>query len=193
MSESFTFDVNYTTTFENVESLRQKMLTFVTTERRDFHPAFDIVVVDFPEQAKMTLQADIKYKSNGQQGALKAKRRNKWLCALKAALAEVGIYGPSGNPHAEPGTQRYTEVPWHEVKTETDKAKQKTPSVQAPAGGWKLSGKDSVILDGTDDIFGDPDELHMTSPRRQGEPRQPVTMPTASTFIPPSSSLGPPH
>jgi hypothetical protein len=67
-------------------------------------------------------------------------------------------------------------VPWHEVKTETDKAKQKTPSVQAPAGGWKLSGKDSVIrefvpcpfvqfsherppVDGTDDIFGDPDEV----------------------------------
>ncbi|KAJ7924831.1 hypothetical protein B0H13DRAFT_1976209 [Mycena leptocephala] len=202
MSESFTFDVNYTTTFENVESLRQKMLTFVTTERRDFHPAFDIVVVGpFPRQAKMTLQADIKYKSNGQQGHLKvvAKRRNKWLCALKAALAEVGIYGPSGNPHAEPGTQRYTEC----LGT----------SVQAPAGGWKLSGKDSVIrefvpcpfvqfshepppVDGTDDIFGDPDEVcipHMTSPRRQGEPRQPVTMPTASTFIPPSSSLGPPH
>lgn len=47
------------------------MLTFVTAERRDFQPAFDVVVVDFPDQGKMTLQADIKYKSNGQQGALK--------------------------------------------------------------------------------------------------------------------------
>ncbi|KAJ6593918.1 Mechanosensitive ion channel-domain-containing protein [Mycena capillaripes] len=148
MSESFTFDVNYSTSFEDVEKLRQRMLTFVTTERRDYQPAFDIVVVDFPDQSKMTLQADIKYKSNGQQGALKAKRRNKWLCALKAALAEVGIYGPSGNPHSEPGTQRYTEVPWHEVKAESEKAKtskEKMPSAQVPEGGWRLSGQNAVI------------------------------------------------
>jgi len=189
MSESFTFDVNYSTSFEDLEKLRQRMLTFVTTERRDYQPAFDVVVVDFPDQAKMTLQADIKYKSNGQQGALKAKRRNKWLCALKNALAEVGVYGPSGNPHAEPGTKRYTEVPWHEVKAENEKAKntqEKTPS-QVPAGGWRLSGQNTVILDGTDDIWGDPDELHMTSP--QAEPRQPTT----ASYIPPTSSSEPPH
>ncbi|KAJ6499912.1 Mechanosensitive ion channel-domain-containing protein [Mycena vitilis] len=161
MSESFTFDVHYSTSFEDLQ-LRQRMLTFLTTERRDYQPAFDVVVVDFPDQAKMTLQADIKYKSNGQQGALKAKRRNKWLCALKAALAEVGIYGPSGNPNAEPGTTRYTEVPWHEVKADSQKAKnseEKTPSAPVPEGGWQLSGQNAVILDGTDDIFGDPDEV----------------------------------
>lgn len=79
----------------------------------------------------MTLSVDIKYKSNGQQAAAKglifylimfqepiliqpviAKRRNKWLCALKTALAEVKIFGPSGNPHAPPEVSRYTEVPW---------------------------------------------------------------------------------
>ncbi|KAF7361876.1 Mechanosensitive ion channel protein [Mycena venus] len=200
MSESFTFDVNYSTSFEDVEKLRQKMLTFVTTERRDYQPAFDVVVVDFPDQAKMVLSADIKYKSNGQQGALKAKRRNKWLCALKAALAEVGIYGPSGNPNAEPETQRYTEVPWHEVKADHEKAKkieEKTPHTPAPAGGWQLSGQNAVLLDGQDDIFADPDELHMTSPRRrltpgeaQPQQPQPMTMPTAS-YVPPTSSSGP--
>ncbi|KAJ7096303.1 Mechanosensitive ion channel-domain-containing protein [Mycena epipterygia] len=187
LSESFTFDVNYSTSFEDVELLRQRMLTFVTTERRDYQPVFDVVVVDFPDQDKMTLQADIKYKSNGQQGALRAKRRNKWLCALKTILADLGIYGPSGNPHAEPGTQRYTEIPWHEVKSEADKAKnsqEKAPDAPVPVGGWRLSGQNAVLLDGTDDIFGDPDELHMTSPRRQYTPgttvQAPMTMPTAS-------------
>ncbi|KAJ6586941.1 Mechanosensitive ion channel-domain-containing protein [Mycena vulgaris] len=194
MSESFTFDVNYLTSFEDVELLRQRMLTFVTTERRDYQPVFDIVVMDFPNQEKMVLQADIKYKSNGQQGALKAKRRNKWLCALKAALAEVGVYGPSGNPHAEPGTQRYTEVPWHEIKADSQKAKNsegKTTDTAAPAGGWRLSGQNAVLLD--DGVFTDPDESHMTSPR--GGPAQvptaaPTFMPLPS-YMPPSSSAGP--
>ncbi|KAJ7783196.1 Mechanosensitive ion channel-domain-containing protein [Mycena metata] len=144
MSESFSFDVAYSTTFEEVELLRQKMLTFVTTERRDFQPAFDVVVLDFPDQTKMTLQADIKYKSNGQQSALKAKRRNKWLCALKSALAELGIFGPSGNPNAEPGTQRYTEVPWHEFQDGVKHNQAKTAET-APAGGWQLSAPNAVL------------------------------------------------
>lgn len=184
MSESFTFDVHYLTSFEDVERLRQRMLTFITTERRDYQPAFDVVVLDFPDQAKMTLQTDIKYKSNGQQGALKAKRRNKWLCALKAALADLKIYGPSGNPNAEPGTKRYTEVPWHEVQAEAHKSKNegKSPDTAAPVGGWQLSGQNAVLLD--DDVFSDPDELNMTSPR-MNTPQQSMPMPS---FAPPSSA-----
>ncbi|KAJ7218050.1 Mechanosensitive ion channel-domain-containing protein [Mycena pura] len=192
MSETFTFDVHYSTSFEDVEKLRERMLKFVTTERRDYQPAFDVVVVDFPDQEKMTLSADIKYKSNGQQGALKAKRRNKWLCALKAALAEDGIYGPAGNPNAGPSTQRYTEVPWQEAKAESDKAKQRqenTTDGSTPAGGWRLSGQNAVILDGTDDIFSNPDDLHRTTPRPQRNPSQSTMMtPTASYTAPPTSS-----
>ncbi|KAJ7901846.1 Mechanosensitive ion channel-domain-containing protein [Mycena olivaceomarginata] len=175
MSESFTFDVSYSTSFEDVEKLRQKMMAFVTAERRDYQPAFDVVVVDFPDQSKMVLSADINYKSNGQQGALKAKRRNKWLCALKAALGEVGVYGPSGNPNPEAG------------KTEDP-----TPHAPAPPGGWKLSGQNAVLLDGQADIFADPDELHMTSPRRTPATEQPqaIMMPMAN-YTPPTSSSGP--
>jgi small-conductance mechanosensitive channel len=44
MSETFTFDVNYSTTFENLEVLREKMLEFVKTERRDYQPVFDVTV-----------------------------------------------------------------------------------------------------------------------------------------------------
>lgn len=92
MSESFSFDVDYTTTFKQIETLRSMMLGFVQMERRDFQPAFDITVVgmcqnqgcevisntglaskDIPDQDKMTLQADIMYKSNWQQGSLKGR------------------------------------------------------------------------------------------------------------------------
>ena len=63
------------------------MLAYLDSERRDYQPAFDVVVVgelitcitqtwlhtrlDIPDQTKMTLKVDIKYKSNWQQGALK--------------------------------------------------------------------------------------------------------------------------
>ncbi|KAG6811897.1 hypothetical protein H0H92_005355 [Tricholoma furcatifolium] len=90
MSETFTFDVSYATTFEDLEKLRARMLAFVTAERRDYQPAFDVVV--------------------------KAKRRNKWICALKTALTELKIYGPSGNPNAPASTIRYTQVPYEEIK-----------------------------------------------------------------------------
>ena len=72
MSETFEFDVAYDTTFEQIEQLRAKMLAFVREEGRDFLPSFDVIVKDIPEQEKMTLSADIKYKSNWQQGALKS-------------------------------------------------------------------------------------------------------------------------
>jgi len=45
MSETFTFDVDYTTTFKQIERLRSLMLGFVQMERRDFQPSFDVIVV----------------------------------------------------------------------------------------------------------------------------------------------------
>ena len=44
MSETFVFDVDYLTTFEDLEHLREKMLEFVKTERRDYQPIFDVTI-----------------------------------------------------------------------------------------------------------------------------------------------------
>jgi small-conductance mechanosensitive channel len=44
MSETITFDVAYSTTFEDLEKLRDKMLDFVKSEPRDFQPSFDVTV-----------------------------------------------------------------------------------------------------------------------------------------------------
>jgi small-conductance mechanosensitive channel len=82
-SESFSFEVAFDTTFEALQSLRGRMLIFVKENGRDYLPIFDVIVDDIPGQGKMVLKADIKYKSNWQQGALKVQRRNKWICALK--------------------------------------------------------------------------------------------------------------
>ena len=45
MSESFPFEVDYNTSFEQLEALRERMLVFLKTERRDFLPSFDVVVI----------------------------------------------------------------------------------------------------------------------------------------------------
>ncbi|KAF8973263.1 hypothetical protein BDZ97DRAFT_1780386 [Flammula alnicola] len=158
MSETFTFDVSYSTSFEDLERLRTKMLEFVTSERRDYQPTFDVKV-----QTKMTLSADIKYKSNFQQAALKGKRRNKWICALKTILADIKIYGPSGDPNPPPAVSRYTKVPWDIIDSEDRKTHQKASEpIEFPrplVDGWKLDDKNAAIVDNTDDVFGDSDEV----------------------------------
>ncbi|KAI0256318.1 hypothetical protein BJV78DRAFT_1117812 [Lactifluus subvellereus] len=147
MSESFTFEVGYSTTFEQIEKLRGLMLGFVQSERRDFQPLFDIAVVDIPAQEKMELTADIMYKSNWQLGGLKATRRNKWICALKTYLAEAKIYGPKGNPAAIADPTRYTVVPWEEVQAKEGKGASSVapPTVHMPSGGYNLMNRSSVM------------------------------------------------
>ncbi|KAL0576656.1 hypothetical protein V5O48_005316 [Marasmius crinis-equi] len=191
LTETFTFDVAYDTTFEQLEQLRSKMFYFVQSQRRDYLPAFDVNVIDFPEQTSMKLSADIKYKSSSQQSALKAKRRNRWICQLKTTLADLGIYGPSGNPDATPSPKRYTEVPWPEVK-ESDEAKQPRPiSTQAPPAGWRLSDSNAAMHNTTDNIFDSPSELTMPTPTRGLSSSSGVAMPSHAASLKPTTMPGP--
>ncbi|KIY73032.1 hypothetical protein CYLTODRAFT_342952 [Cylindrobasidium torrendii FP15055 ss-10] len=147
MSEQFTFDVAYGTSFDDLEKLREIMLNFLKTERRDYQPSFDVSVVDFPAQEKMTLSAEIKYKTNGQMEGMKARRRNKWVCALKTSLAQVPIFGPAGDPGGVSGPTKYTQIPWEEVKAEEDRkaAEVAQETKSAPVGGWKLVDENAAM------------------------------------------------
>ncbi|KAJ7592132.1 Mechanosensitive ion channel-domain-containing protein [Mycena floridula] len=158
ISENFTFDVSYRTTSDQLEKLQKKMLAFLNENSRDYQHAFDVATVDFPEQEKMTLSVDIKYKRNGQQ-ALKAKRRDKWIWALKNQMSEVQIFGPKGNPNASAGPARYTQVPWEEAKRE------KVHSAE-PVGGWHLADRNADMYNDADNVFGNTSELNLTNPRR---------------------------
>ncbi|GAA5988936.1 hypothetical protein JCM11641_002920 [Rhodosporidiobolus odoratus] len=123
--ETFTWDVAFATTFEKIEALRSRMQEFLQQERRDFIPTIDITIKDFEGQGKITLSAAINYKSNWQNGTLKTQRRNKWVCALKVAMAELQIFGPgdAGDPAPAPADPtQYTEVPWQEVKAKAEAA-----------------------------------------------------------------------
>jgi len=133
--------------------------------------------LDIPDQEKMTLKVDIKYKSNAQQGALKgqlacipytgtceltlrtAKRKNKWICALKAALTDLKIYGPSGNPNPKPSTSRYTIVPW-ELISEQDRVKEAGPQEpRVPVSDWNLTDSNTALVDGGGDVFDEGSEV----------------------------------
>ena len=79
------------------------------------------------------------------------KRRNKWICALKTILAELKIYGPSGGPKP-PDVNRYTKVPYDEVKQQDQEAKAKKEgegpeqSRKLKAGEeWNLGDKNAVL------------------------------------------------
>lgn len=187
MSESFTFDVDFSTTFKQIEQLRSLMLGFVQMERRDFQPSFDISVVDIPEQDKMVLQADIMYKSNWQQGTLKATRRNKWICALKTYLAEAKIYGPKGNPAATPAPTRYTVIPWEEVQEKERKSADPMVPIampEMPSGGFNLMSRSAIKLDDAEYVFGDPG-----TPTQL--PRKPAELTLGQTVVMPEAQRAP--
>ncbi len=44
MSEAFTFDVEYTTSFHDLERLRETMLEFLESAKRDYQPVFNLTV-----------------------------------------------------------------------------------------------------------------------------------------------------
>jgi small-conductance mechanosensitive channel len=45
MSEPFTMDVAYDTTFEQIEGLRGRMIAFLSNEKRDYVAVFDVMVM----------------------------------------------------------------------------------------------------------------------------------------------------
>ncbi|WRT64242.1 uncharacterized protein IL334_001173 [Kwoniella shivajii] len=176
ISESFTFEVAFDTTFESLQSLRARMLKFCKDNSRDFLPVFDVIVDDIPAQGKMVLKADIKYKSNWQQGALKVQRRNKWICALKMTLADLKVWGPdgAGNPTPDPADPvQYTLIPWEQLKDAAPAKSESPPPTFASATAMpNLMDQRGVVNDTSQDIWDEHDELNNQSvaPSRAGTP-----------------------
>ncbi|KAL7424777.1 hypothetical protein Q5752_000461 [Cryptotrichosporon argae] len=196
-SESFSFEVDFGTSFEHLQELRARMLAFCKENSRDYLPIFDVSVDDIPGQAKMVLKADIRYKSNWQQGALKVQRRNKWICALKTSLAELKIYGPAGagNPTPDPAEPtKYTLVPYEEVRAaEQPKKPSSPPPTFDAATAAALTDRREIINDPSQDIWGEADELHdgltTGAPSRVGTPG-PGLSTGYSTPVLPSGTYG---
>ena len=98
MTEQLTIDIAFETSFDDLQILKNELITFVTDKEnsRDFQSTVDIDVLGTSDQSKLSLLVDVKHKSNWANETIRRSRRSKFMCALVSALKAVPIYPPGG-------------------------------------------------------------------------------------------------
>jgi len=94
LAEAIPMTFKFGTTLEQIDGLRQKLLEFVTSEKREYQANILTELVDVFEAHSITLNIVFFFKSNWQNELLRLQRRNKFICALMVAMQELGIEGP---------------------------------------------------------------------------------------------------
>ncbi|CAG8888124.1 unnamed protein product [Penicillium egyptiacum] len=108
LSDPVPIVIKYGTTIKQMEALRQRLLEFVRSEKRDYQSNILTELREVTENLSVTLNVIFFYKSNWQNEGLRLLRRNKFICMLMIALQEIGIEGPRMN------LQGYTsDTPFH--------------------------------------------------------------------------------
>ncbi|KAL2808555.1 Mechanosensitive ion channel-domain-containing protein [Aspergillus granulosus] len=97
LAEAVPIIIKYGTTLEQIDALRQRLLEFVRSERREFQTNILTELRAVTENFSVTLNVVFFYKSNWQNEGLRLQRRNKFICMLMVALQEIGIEGPRMN------------------------------------------------------------------------------------------------
>ena len=98
MTEQLTIDIAFSTSFDDLQILKNELLTFVTDRdnSRDFQPTVDLDILGTSDQSKLQLLVEVKHKSNWANETIRRARRSKFMCALVSALKAVPIYPPGG-------------------------------------------------------------------------------------------------
>ncbi|KAL2860928.1 Mechanosensitive ion channel family [Aspergillus lucknowensis] len=97
LAEAVPIVIKYGTSLEQIDALRQRLLEFVRSERREFQTNILTELRAVTENFSVTLNVVFFYKSNWQNEGLRLQRRNKFICMLMVALQEIGIEGPRMN------------------------------------------------------------------------------------------------
>ncbi|KAB8265331.1 Mechanosensitive ion channel-domain-containing protein [Aspergillus pseudonomiae] len=97
LAEAVPIVIKYGTTLEQIDALRQRLLEFVRSEKREFQTNILTEMRAVTENFSVTLNVVFFYKSNWQNEGLRLQRRNKFICMLMVALQEIGIEGPRMN------------------------------------------------------------------------------------------------
>ena len=102
MREELLIYVNFDTTLEDIQLLKNEMRNFVRDKDncRDFQPDIEIEITGISEMNKMELQVEIKHKSNWANETVRSARRSRFMCALVLALRKIPIYAPGGGDAA---------------------------------------------------------------------------------------------
>ncbi|EED22784.1 Mechanosensitive ion channel family [Talaromyces stipitatus ATCC 10500] len=97
LAEAVPVIIKYGTTMEQMDALRQRLLEFVRTEKREYQPNILTELREVTEAFSLTLNVVFFYKSNWQNEGLRLQRRNKFICMLMLSMQEIGIEGPRMN------------------------------------------------------------------------------------------------
>ncbi|EXJ73973.1 uncharacterized protein A1O5_02267 [Cladophialophora psammophila CBS 110553] len=149
LAEAVPIVIRFGTTLDQIEALRNSLLEFVRSEKREYQGNILTELRDVTEAYSLTLNVVFFYKSNWQNELLRLQRRNKFICALMVAMQEIGIEGPRRNqagwrpdvpyfmqlpPGAPPliGGSDHDMHPGHSSGTITGDPIHQTPAVAAP-------------------------------------------------------------
>ena len=78
---------------EQIDGVRQKLLDFVKSEKREYQGNILTELRDVTEAHSISLNIIFFFKSSWQNEGLRLQRRNKFICALMIAMQEMGIEG----------------------------------------------------------------------------------------------------
>ena len=98
MTEQLSIDIAFETSFDDLNILKNELLTFVTSPEnsRDYQATVDVDVLGTSDQSKLSLLVEVKHKSNWANETIRRSRRSKFMCALVSAMRTVPIYPPGG-------------------------------------------------------------------------------------------------
>jgi small-conductance mechanosensitive channel len=94
LAEAIPVVIRFGTSLEQIEGLRNRLLEFVTAEKREYAQKILTELRDVTEVHSLTLNIVFFYKSNWQNELLRLQRRNKFICAMMVSMQELGIEGP---------------------------------------------------------------------------------------------------
>jgi small-conductance mechanosensitive channel len=94
LAEAVPVTVKFGTTLDQIDGLRQRLLEFVTSEKREYQSNILTELREITEAHAITLNVVFFYKSNWQNELLRLQRRNKFICAMMVSMQELGIEGP---------------------------------------------------------------------------------------------------
>ncbi|EXJ56804.1 hypothetical protein A1O7_07148 [Cladophialophora yegresii CBS 114405] len=97
LAEAVPIVIRFGTTLDQIEALRNSLLEFVRSEKREYQGNILTELREVTEAYSLTLNVVFFYKSNWQNELLRLQRRNKFICAMMVAMQELGIEGPRRN------------------------------------------------------------------------------------------------
>lgn len=145
LAEAVPIIIKFGTTLHQIDELRQRLLEFVRSEKREYMGNILTELREVTENYSIELNVVFFYKSNWQNELLRLQRRNKFICTLMLALQDIGIEGPRMNLQGA-----NTNIPYHLAHNGAPPMYTPTPNNNDDNNGGDPSKPDAPVdLDAT--------------------------------------------